>query len=118
VGTSEAGGLSILGTAQIPVSLSSTSDVPMPGDWGGIVLGPMTAMNTSIQYTRIAYAGEPLPGVLGAITLSGTDARVRIAATEFLDTAQADIYVDCMSQPLLTGNVYSFLGPVFEFPCP
>jgi hypothetical protein len=106
--------LVIAGAPQAPVVLRSAREEPAAGDWGGILLGPNVLLGTRAEYLVMSHAGQELPGVWGAITLMGTETRVRIASSQFSDNAQADVWVDCGSQPLLTGNAYSALGVIFE----
>ena len=92
---------------------------PQPGDWLGILLGPYVEQGTRIENANIRHAGKPSQGVEAAVTLEQTGSRVLISGTTFYDNAQADVFVDCESQPLLTGNTYSTMQSlVYESNCP
>ncbi len=113
VGLSEPGALRIGGS----VTMQSAQNAPGAGDWGGLLLGPQVLQGTQIDGLLLAGAGQPLAGVHGALTLLATDGRVSVTNSQFRTNAQADIYVDCGSQPLLTGNAYSQTGVAFEMGC-
>ncbi len=62
------GSLLVNGTATAGVTFTSEAATPLPGDWGGVVLGPLST-GTAIEYATIEFAGGE-----GANDLPGTDA--------------------------------------------
>lgn len=108
------GGLVVGGSAPAPVIFTSAQSVPAPGNWHGIFLGPMVEEGTRLDFLDLSYAGQPGGGVQGGVTLDRTGARVRIASSTFHDNMQADVHVDCDSQPLLSANTFTVEGLVFE----
>ncbi|MEM6928192.1 MAG: putative metal-binding motif-containing protein, partial [Myxococcota bacterium] len=57
VGISAPGDLVVRGTETLPVTMTSESTTPAPGDWGGIVLQDDTSGMTRIEHATIEYAG-------------------------------------------------------------
>ena len=51
-----AGGLSATGTAAAPITLTSASATPAPGDWGGIAYQP--GSTGALSYVHLSYAGK------------------------------------------------------------
>lgn len=113
-GVADAGGLVIGGSAPSPVIFTSAQDLPTPGDWHGILLGPWIEEGTRLDSLDLSYAGQSSSAVRAGVTLDDTGARVRIASSSFHDNAQGDVFVDCGSQPLLTGNTFTAEGLLFE----
>jgi hypothetical protein len=116
VGTELGGGLVASGTGSIPVRFAGANMPPGYGDWHGIVFGPMTLPGSRLERVEIENGGRIDSSVRGAVTLDRTESRVQIANTWFSSSLGADLYVDCGSQPLLSGNTYSTAGLVLECP--
>jgi hypothetical protein len=73
------GGLAAIGSVSLVITFTSASATPAAGDWGGVVIGPLSLNSTSLEYTNIDYAGGPgandLPGTdAAALTVEGGDA--------------------------------------------
>ena len=118
VGVQQAGSLVIGGSDIRPVIFSSHQDNPSPGSWPGVFLGPRVSPGTRIDFLELSYAGQPSADVQAAMTLQGTGTNVLVANSTFRSNLQADIYVDCGSQPLLSSNQYDGPGVRFEQNCP
>lgn len=52
------------GTAEKPVTLTSSQANPMPGDWNGVSLLGGTSSDSMIEYTHFKYGGKTMEGNL------------------------------------------------------
>jgi hypothetical protein len=57
VGQGSSGKLVANGTAQAPITLTSSFSPPNPGDWYGLTFYESTATGSKVSYTIIDYAG-------------------------------------------------------------
>lgn len=98
VGTSLGGSLRSIGEPTATVVLTSANTNPMPGAWSGLTFGP-AAGPSRVERTRVSFAEK-------GIELMDTAANVWIAESGFGSNSEADVFVDCGSQPRLENNNY------------
>ena len=64
VGNADMGTLVAVGTAQDPITFTSASSPPLPGDWGAIRLYDGTTNGTKIAYARLDFCGADRSGCI------------------------------------------------------
>ena len=64
VGNSDMGRLVAVGTAQDPITFTSSESPPLAGDWGGIRLYDGTTTGTRIAYAKVDYCGADRSGCI------------------------------------------------------
>ena len=64
VGNADVGTLVAVGTAQDPITFTSSSSPPLAGDWGGIRLFDGTLPGTQIAYAKVDFCGADRSGCI------------------------------------------------------
>jgi hypothetical protein len=64
VGNADLGKLVAVGTAQDPITFTSSATPPLPGDWGAIRLFDGTMAGTRIEYARVDSCGADRSGCI------------------------------------------------------
>jgi hypothetical protein len=98
IGFSGPAGLIATGAVFGSTDVNSTAG----GDWSGLVLTSNT-VTSSLTGVTVKQAGQDAGGALAGITLFQTGGALTITNPIFANNDQADIFVDCESQPTITG---------------
>jgi hypothetical protein len=98
------GTLKARGTADAPISFSSSLNPPSPGDWSAFIFAGSTSSNSVLDYTIVSDGGYIDDGSALVSTIRG--ANPTITHSIFKDGLGDGIYVNDGSHPIIAFNLF------------
>ncbi|MEN0064250.1 MAG: MopE-related protein [Myxococcota bacterium] len=91
VGWADSGDVEVLGTAALPVVMTSSQDVPQPGDWHGLRISQYSDFS-ALSHLEVAYAGgnAALPG---AVYISNPSLNLHLDHLDVHDSARDGLWM-------------------------